>query len=204
MMGGVVGHEETIEAKRERAQSNRDFLALGDSSQRERLERGFGLHGVEAMLLGSKADMLLWTDDLVQAYMAAIEFGTKRVWAQVVIAHLTDAGLLTSKERDIAAAKLVYMSSLFTSYDAAAMLEAVELPNGRPSDLRAVKDALYCMGRGASSATLRFISILLYVVATNLEGGAFLIPSYVACILAFVAYVGLRRESQRLSESQIA
>jgi hypothetical protein len=95
------------------------------------------------------------------------------------------------------------MSYLFTLYDAAARLEAVELSNGRPWDLRAVKDALYCMGRGASGATLWYISILFYVVATNLEG-ALLIPSSLACILPFVAYVGLRRESQRLRESQIA
>jgi hypothetical protein len=121
-----------------------------------------------------------------------------------VIARLTDAELLTPTERDIAAAKLVYMSYLFTSYDAAAMLEAVELSNGRPWDLRAVKDALYCVGRGASPATLWYISILFYVVATNLEGSALLIPSYLACILPFVVCVGLRRESQRLRESQIA
>jgi tetratricopeptide (TPR) repeat protein len=147
--GKVVGHEETVEAKRERSQSDREFLALIeehceivsveelafiDDVQRERLEKGFGLYGAEAMLLGSKTDMLLWADDLVQAQMAATEFGTKRVWTQLVISLLTDSGLLSAKERDIAAAKLVYMSYSYTSYDVASMIEAVELSASKPWD----------------------------------------------------------------------
>ncbi len=147
--GKIVGHEETVEAKRERSQSDRDFLALVEencgtvsavelafieAAQRERLEKAFGLYGVEAMLLGSKTDMMLWTDDLVQAQMAASEFGTKRVWTQLVILLLSDAGLLTSKERDVAAAKLVYMGYLYTIYDVGAILEAVELSDGKPWD----------------------------------------------------------------------
>ncbi len=147
--GKVVGREETVEAKRERNQSDREFLALVeehceivsveelafiDVTQRERSEKGFGLYGVEAMLLGSRTDMLMWTDDLVQAQMAATEFGTKRVWTQLVISLLTDSGLLSAKERDIASAKLVYMSYSFTSYDVASMIEAVELSAGKPWD----------------------------------------------------------------------
>ena len=68
--------------------------------------------------------------------------------------------------------------------------------------LRAVKDALYCIGKGASPATLWYTSILFYVVATNIEGGLLLAPSNLACILPFVAYVGLRREAQRIRERQ--
>jgi hypothetical protein len=147
--GKVMGHEETIEAKRERNQSDRDFLALIeehcetasveelafiDAPQRERMEKGFGLYGVEAMLLGSKPEILLWTDDLVQAQMAATEFGTKRVWTQLVITLLAESGLLTQKERDVAVAKLVYMNYLYTSYDVAAIIEAVELSDGKPWD----------------------------------------------------------------------
>jgi tetratricopeptide (TPR) repeat protein len=147
--GKVVGREETVEAKRERNQSDRDFLALIEehceivpaeelafieASQRERLEKGFGLYGVEAMLLGSKTDTLLWTDDFVQAQIAAIEFGTKRVWTQLVITLLAESGLLSPKERDVAAAKLVYMSYSYTSYDVASIIEAVELSDGKPWD----------------------------------------------------------------------
>jgi hypothetical protein len=147
--GKVVSREETVEAKRERNQSDREFLTLIEehcetvsaedlafieASRRERLEKGFGLYGVEAMLLGSKTDMLLWTDDLVQAQMAATEFGTKRVWTQLVITSLAESGLLTPKERDVAAAKLAYMSYSYTSYDVASLIEAVELSGGKPWD----------------------------------------------------------------------
>jgi O-antigen ligase len=70
--------------------------------------------------------------------------------------------------------------------------------------LRAVKDAFYCLGRGASPAVLWYISILFYVVVTNIEGGLLLTPSNLACILPFVAFVGLRREAQRMRERQTA
>jgi exopolysaccharide production protein ExoQ len=59
----------------------------------------------------------------------------------------------------------------------------------------AAKSALYCLGRGASPAALWYTSILFYVVATNIEGGLLLAPSNLACILPFIAFVGLRREA---------
>jgi O-antigen ligase len=65
----------------------------------------------------------------------------------------------------------------------------------------AVKNALYCIGRGASPAALWYTSILFYVVATNIEGGLLLAPSNLACILPFVAFVGLRREALHLRGS---
>jgi O-antigen ligase len=70
--------------------------------------------------------------------------------------------------------------------------------------LRSVKDALYCLGRGATPAALWYISIIFYVLVTKFESDAVLRPSDLACILPFVAYVGLRREAQRLRERQIA
>jgi exopolysaccharide production protein ExoQ len=70
--------------------------------------------------------------------------------------------------------------------------------------LRAVKDGLYCIGRGASPAVLWYVSILFYVVATNIEGGLLLAPSNLACILPFVAFVGLRREARRMRQTRTA
>jgi O-antigen ligase len=70
--------------------------------------------------------------------------------------------------------------------------------------LRAVKDAFYCYGRGASPAALWYISILFYVVATNIEGGILLTPTNLICILPFVAFVGLRREAQQIRKRQTA
>jgi O-antigen ligase len=66
--------------------------------------------------------------------------------------------------------------------------------------LCAVKDALRCICHGPSAAALWYISILFYVVVTNIEGGLLLTPSDLACMLPFVAFVGLRREAQRLRE----
>jgi hypothetical protein len=175
--GKVVGHEETIEAKRERNQSDRDFLALIeehcetasveelafiDAAQRERMERGFGLYGVEAMLLGSKSEMLLWTDDLIQAQMAATEFGTMRVWTQLVITLLAESGLLTPKERDIASAKLVYMSYSYTSYDVASIIEAVELSNGKPWD-GPLKSFVQQFGAGDANLSVLFPILVSFI-----------------------------------------
>ena len=69
---------------------------------------------------------------------------------------------------------------------------------------RAVRDAFYCMKRRASPAVLWYVSMLFYLVATNIEGGTLFFPSYLSCLLPFVAYVGLRRESQRLREGHPA
>lgn len=66
--------------------------------------------------------------------------------------------------------------------------------------LRAVKDAFYCLWREPSPAVLWYVSILFYVVVTNIEGGLLLTPSNLVCILPFVAFVGLRREAQRLRD----
>lgn len=70
--------------------------------------------------------------------------------------------------------------------------------------LRAIKDGIYCVGRGATPASLWYLSILFYVVSTNFEGNLLLTPSSLACILPFVAFVGLRREAQRIREAQPA
>jgi O-antigen ligase len=70
--------------------------------------------------------------------------------------------------------------------------------------LRALKDAFYCLGQEASPAVLWYISILFYVLATNIDGGLLLSPSNLTCILPFVAFVGLRREAQRTRTRQAA
>ena len=66
--------------------------------------------------------------------------------------------------------------------------------------LRAAKDALYCMGREAKPAVLWYVTILFYVVVTNIEGGSLLYPTHLGCILPFLAFVGLRREAKQMSE----
>ena len=84
------------------------------------------------MLLASKPDCVLWSDDLVQAHIAVTEFGARRAWTQIVIAFLADLGLVQAKERDIATAKLIGMEYQITVFDCAAIIEAVNLTEATP------------------------------------------------------------------------
>ncbi len=145
--GIQVSHEETVEFKQERARQNQAFLELVqkhtqvvpvidlaflDPAKREPFERLFGQYGVESMLLGSKPDCVLWSDDLVQAHIAVTEFGARRAWTQIVIAFLADLGIVEGKERDIATAKLIGMEYQITVFDCAAIIEAVHLTEATP------------------------------------------------------------------------
>jgi tetratricopeptide (TPR) repeat protein len=145
--GKQVAHEESVEFKRKRVQADHEFLELVEkhceavpvielasleSTKRETLEKAFGQYGVEAMILASKPDYMLWTDDLVQSQIAITEFGARRVWTQTVIAFLAELGIVAAKERDAATAKLIGMGYDVTYFDASAILEAVALTNATP------------------------------------------------------------------------
>ena len=65
---------------------------------------------------------------------------------------------------------------------------------------RAVKDAITCVRRNSSPAILWCSSMLFFVVATNLEGGRLLTPFNLSCLLAFIAYLTLRREAHTTRE----
>ena len=145
--GAQVVHEESVEFKQKRDQENQAFLAFVqkhcqivpvvelaslDPAKREPLEKAFGQYGVESMLLASKPDCVLWSDDLVEAHIAVTEFGARRAWTQIVIAFLADLGLVEAKERDIATARLVGMEYQVTVYDCAAIIEAVHLTEATP------------------------------------------------------------------------
>jgi exopolysaccharide production protein ExoQ len=68
--------------------------------------------------------------------------------------------------------------------------------------LRAVKDAAYCLRRDASPFVMWCTLMLFTVVISNVEGGATLFPSSLACILPIMAFAGLRRERIRLSAAE--
>lgn len=145
--GRQVARELSVEAKQRGVRENRDFLdlvqkycqiipvielAFVEPEKRDGFEKIFGQYGAEAMLLASKPGMALWTDDLVQAEIAAHEFGTKRVWTQVVLAFLASLGLLDAKERDIATAKLISIEYNITMFDCASIIEGVHLCEATP------------------------------------------------------------------------
>jgi tetratricopeptide (TPR) repeat protein len=145
--GRRVTYEETPEFKQKRSAANQEFLLLLEkhctivpveelahlpSAKREPFERLFGQYGVESMLLGARADVVLWSDDLVQSHIGTVEFGTKRAWTQVILSFLASVNVLTPKERDAATARLVGMDYRITFYDAPSLIEAVHLSEARP------------------------------------------------------------------------
>jgi hypothetical protein len=145
--GRRVAYEETVEFKKKRAAANRDFLELIEkhctivpveelahlpATKREPFERLFGQYGVESMLLGVRPDCVLWSDDLVQSQIGAVEFGTQRAWTQVILTFLADLQIVTPKERDSATAKLMSMDYRITFFDARSLIEAVHLSDAKP------------------------------------------------------------------------
>jgi hypothetical protein len=139
-------HEETMGVKQERRRNNEALLqqiksnfkvvpvlelAALEPSKREVLVELLGQYGAETVVLASNPDYVLWTDDLIQAQIAAKEYGVRRAWTQLTINDLADAGLLTNKEKDKAAAQLVGMKFVSTLFDSSTMLEAVELSDGK-------------------------------------------------------------------------
>jgi tetratricopeptide (TPR) repeat protein len=144
--GAHTIHEESAELKQERRRNNEVFLdqikkdvqivpvlelAALDPSKREPLVELVGQYGAESIVLASNPDYVLWSDDLIQAQIAAKEYGVRRAWTQLVISQLADAGLLTFKERDRASAQLVGMEFVATLFDSSTILEAVELSDGK-------------------------------------------------------------------------
>ena len=64
--------------------------------------------------------------------------------------------------------------------------------------IRALRDGIYCYRRHATPATMWYISILLYTAFANIAGGKVVYPSYLECILQYVAFIGLRQERRHL------
>jgi tetratricopeptide (TPR) repeat protein len=140
--GKHVMYEQTAEDKARISQRNEEFvrfvervterrsapgLAAVEPEKRELLINFFGSYGAESILLASDPDYVLWTDDLIQAQTAAQEFGTRRVWTQLVLGSLADAGLLTANEYSDASANLIGMEFAATHFDSSSMLAAFKL-----------------------------------------------------------------------------
>ncbi len=140
--GKHVMHEETAAEKEQRFRDDSRFITLVEGAtevqswpglaavepeKREALEKFFGPYGAESMVLASDPDFVLWTDDLVQAQTAAQEFGCRRVWSQLVLGALADAGLLTLAQYADVSASLVGAEFMTTWFDSLSMLVALQL-----------------------------------------------------------------------------
>ena len=134
--------EETADEKAKRRLKDQEFLDLVkkaveivpvmefatlDPTKRATLEKLFGQYGAESMMLASNPDFVLWTDDLIQAQMAANEFGAKRAWTQLVVEQTAQAGQITDAERERATAALIGMEYIVTTFDSSALLRALEM-----------------------------------------------------------------------------
>lgn len=63
---------------------------------------------------------------------------------------------------------------------------------------RAIKDAVYCFMRKPSPGVMWYVAGLFYITVSNIEAGKLLSTSDLGLILSLIAFVGLRREAQRV------
>jgi len=102
-------------------------LASIEREKREILEKAFGAYGAETIVLASKPNHLLWTDDYVLAWVARGEFGVRRAWTQVALQARTEAGAFGPEAFFEASAKLLGWGYFFTSSSLPVMLSAAAL-----------------------------------------------------------------------------
>jgi tetratricopeptide (TPR) repeat protein len=107
-------------------------LAALQPQRRELLEKAFGQYGAESIVIAADPDHVLWTDDLIQAQLSAAEFGTRRVWTQVVLGSFAEAGLISPDEYAQASARLIGMEFIATSFDASTVLAGFRLAGWSP------------------------------------------------------------------------
>jgi hypothetical protein len=107
-------------------------LAALEPAKREPLEEICGSYGAETMLLASRPDSVLWTDDLIQAELAKTEFGVKRAWTEVIAEQTMLAGEISDAERRRIVASLIGMNYTATYFDSGIMLKAVEMSDATP------------------------------------------------------------------------
>lgn len=146
--GRHVMYEETAAEKEQRIRQDEEFIKLVETTcevrggpalaavqpeKREALEKFFGSYGAEAMVLASDPDNVLWTDDLIEAQTSAQEFGTRRVWTQLLLGALTDLGLLNAEEYGDATARLLGMEFVATHFDSSSLVSAFNLASWSPS-----------------------------------------------------------------------
>jgi tetratricopeptide (TPR) repeat protein len=139
--------EETAEQKSARRQEDQKFLdrlkaaveivpvmelSALEPAKREPLEEVCGSYGAETMLLASRPDAVLWTDDLIQAELAKTDFGVKRAWTEIIAEQTMLAGQISEAVRQRIAASLIGMNYTSTYLDSAIMLKAVEMSDATP------------------------------------------------------------------------
>lgn len=108
-------------------------LAAVEPKARELLVQYLGDYGAETAAAAAKPQTVIWTDDLPQAGLATTTFGANRVWTQIVLLSLAEAGVLTQEEYSSAVAKLIGFGYTATFFDTRVMLECAKIADFRTS-----------------------------------------------------------------------
>ena len=134
----MVEHAAANRALLESLQANVEIvaapeLAAVEPKTRELLVQYLGQYGAETAVSAAKPQTVIWTDDLPQAGLATTTFGANRVWTQIVLLSLTEAGVLTQEEYSSAVAKLIGFGFTATFFDARVMLDCARIADFRTS-----------------------------------------------------------------------
>jgi hypothetical protein len=106
-------------------------LAAVEPKSRDTLVNYLGPYGAETIVLAGRPQMVMWCDDSPQAQLGATMFGAKRVWTQMMLLSLAEAGILPRDEYSKAVAKLVGMGFTMVFFDARCVLECAKLAEYR-------------------------------------------------------------------------
>lgn len=144
--GGYAMNETDKAAEEVRREENSAFLdslqsnveiipatalaALG-AETRKALIGYLGQYGAETVAVAPGSNLVIWSDDLMEGATAQQLLGGKRVWTQVVLISLVDAGVLPKDEYTNAAAKLIGMGYTSTFFDAGCVMESARLAEYR-------------------------------------------------------------------------
>jgi|GEM_PF-474495 len=134
--------EDTDEARQLRTTKIQELIAEIDASVsavpcpllasikpdlRETIIKGFGRYGAESILLAREPGYVLWTDDYVQAKIAANEFGVKSCWTQIALETQILLGTLSPAAFAVVSAKLAGSGYYFTGLNPEIILAGARL-----------------------------------------------------------------------------
>jgi hypothetical protein len=109
-------------------------LAELPPERREAAVSVIGRHGLESVLLAAEPGSVLWTDDGSLAVLAGVEFKVERVWTQLVLNEVIQAGGVSQEEFEQCSARLLGDGYRFTWCNARIVLAAAEMANWQTED----------------------------------------------------------------------
>jgi hypothetical protein len=101
--------------------------------RRTNLQRIFGEHGLEAIVLSSSGNRVLVTDDIAVGVIAQNEFGAKRAWTQMLMYSLAQQGTMEVDTFNSATAKLLGYKYSFTFSSADSLVAAARQAEWDPA-----------------------------------------------------------------------